>query len=116
MGDYQAIRDLEIRYRNALDELEKATDRVEGLYKDKTEKEHIYIKAKAVSCARLLREKTPVTVIKQLIDGETDSQWLNYKLADGILKSEFLNIRRLEKLVDGCQSVLSVEKSLINIK
>lgn len=115
MPDYSKLISLEKKYRQELNNLKSATDGLEALSIKMANEEVKYLKAKAICCLKQLADNQKVTVIKLIVDGETANERLAFKLADGVLKSANLNIKRLLKSVDACRTLISTEKALIKL-
>ena len=114
--DYTDILPLKTKYMGKLRELEIATENLADLYADVAEKECIYREAKAKGFLRQLADDQKVTVIGTIVAGETAKIRLEFKIADGILKSAKENLKRLHSNVEACRTLISIAKQEIAIR
>ena len=116
MQDFGDILKLKEQYENIRGQLKTETDKLQGLYEDKAEKELLYRKAKAKAYITLLADNQKVTVIPTLANGEVADIRLEFKISDGILRSTMENIKRLHSSVEASRTLISIAKSEINIR
>jgi hypothetical protein len=114
--DFTDILSLKKGYVEKLLQLEVVTDGLEELEKKVAEKECLYREAKAKAYLKLLAADERVTVIPAIAAGETAKIRLEFKIAEGILKSAKENIKRLHSGVEAYRTLISIAKAEINIR
>ena len=116
MQDYSDILSLKKGYVEKLKELEVAVSQLKEYYTEVAELERYYREAKSKAYTTLLAEDQKITVIPVLAAGKTTKIRLDFKIAEGILKSARENIKRLHSNIEAYRTLISIAKSEINLR
>ena len=116
MIDHSDINSLRKVYEQKLKELSVIEGQRETLTATLAEKERDYLIAKTKRTTELRMDKTPVTLIKALVDGDTATFKYDYEIAKGVLEAHKANVKKIYAGIEACRSFLSTAKSEMNIR